>query len=228
MNVEQENQEEINDKNINLYNSLSDSISADRLGGYFNSVGHDHKRALDMYVWNANLCGAFYLPLQATEVALRNSVNKALISVYGPLWWTQNDPFWNFSDDSAKGSLGQVFKRLTDMGKTITTPQLVASLSFGFWVNLLDSYYNIEIWSKELDNCFPNLPSVTQKREQLKTRAAKTVDLRNRVFHHEPIHKLDVSLEYSQVMQLLSWLCPQKRAWIKKHCNVPKLMREKP
>jgi len=228
MNIDEENQEEINDENINLYNSLLGAVSPDRLGAYLGSAGHDHKRALALYIWNANLCGAFYLPLQATEIALRNSINNALVSQYGQSWWAKRDPFWNFADEPATSRLNQTFKRLTDMGKAHTTPQIVASLSFGFWVHLLDSYYNVEIWSQELDNQFPNLPNTTQKRESLKTRAAKTLDLRNRVFHHEPIHRMNISLEYSQVMELLSWICPSKRAWIKSNCAVPKLLRQKP
>jgi len=35
--------------------------------------------ALALYLWNAQLGAAFHVPIQAVEVALRNSVNKALI-----------------------------------------------------------------------------------------------------------------------------------------------------
>lgn len=228
MTIEQEYQEEINDENINLYNSLLRAASPDRMGAYLLSAGGDHKRALDLYIWNAKLCGAFYLPLQATEISLRNGINNALISKYGNNWWVRGDSFWAFADEPAKNRLSQIFKRLDDMGKSHTTPQIVASLSFGFWVHLLDSYYNVELWSHELETQFPHLPNKPQKRENLKTRAAKTLDLRNRIFHHEPIHRQNISLEYSQVMELLSWVCPDKRAWIKSECEVPKIMRQKP
>ena len=218
-----ENQQQINE----LYITLSRTISNERLGAYLVAAGFNHERALNLYLWNAKMCGAFYLPLQATEVGLRNGVNAALSNVYGNEWWRNPNEFVRNADRSAQNAIRKVIRRINDKSLPLTTAQVVAGLSFGFWVNILDSYYNREVWSRELHVQFPNMPD-DATRELLKSRAARTADFRNRVSHHEPMHKSNVSGEYSELMKLLSWICPHKKEWIRANSTVPRIMREKP
>ena len=44
------------------------------------------------------------------------------------------------------------------------TAQIVAGLSFGFWVGLLQPKYNPDLWSSHLRVAFPHLPA-TETRE---------------------------------------------------------------
>jgi hypothetical protein len=52
--------------------------------------------------------------------------------------------------------------------------------------------------------------------------------LRNRISHHEPIFKRDLLLDFGELMKLLAWICPSTSAWIRPHCQVAALMRQKP
>ena len=63
------------------------TISRERFSTYLTGAGHDESRALALYLWNAQVGAAFHIPLQAVEVALRNSVNHALVAKFGAEWW---------------------------------------------------------------------------------------------------------------------------------------------
>ncbi len=54
------------------------------------------------------------------------------------------------------------------------------------------------------------------------------VALRNRIWHHEPIFKRNLSEDYRAVMTTLEWICPATAIWVRPNCRVPALLREKP
>ena len=47
-------------------------------------------------------------------------------------------------------------------------------------------------------------------------------------FHHEPLIARDALQDFSTVMGLLEWIGHVKAAWIRPHCRVPLVVREKP
>jgi hypothetical protein len=112
-------------------------------------------------------------------------------------------------------------------GLPLITAQIVAGLSFGFWVGLLQPKYNPALWSSHLRVAFPHLPA-TETRVTLFKYAGDVATLRNRISHHEPIFKRDLLLDFGELMKLLAWICPDTGAWIRPHCQVPALMRSKP
>ncbi len=209
-----------------LFDELRRSISADRLGTYLTAAGFDHDRALKLYVWNACIGEAFHLPVQGVEVALRNCVNGTLCTVFGDDWW--NAPkFLTIADRERKSDIETAIRRIQNRGKPRVTSQIVANLSFGFWVGLLQPRYNPPIWAYHLKTSFINLPD-GKNRYDLAASAKQVADLRNRIWHHEPIFRMDLSGEYRAVMELLTWLCPIKAAWLRPQCRVPGLLRQKP
>ncbi|WP_299592843.1 hypothetical protein [uncultured Tateyamaria sp.] len=82
------------DLNDDILDELETSLSADRLGTYLAATGGDRAQAVRLYTWNTAVSAAFYGPLQALEVALRNAMNRELASAYGQTWY-----------DSAKAGL---------------------------------------------------------------------------------------------------------------------------
>jgi hypothetical protein len=52
---------------------LESLLSADRLGSY--GTRPATRETLQLYVWNTALAAAFYGPLQALEIALRNALH---------------------------------------------------------------------------------------------------------------------------------------------------------
>jgi hypothetical protein len=87
------------------------AISPDRFKPYLHAAGYDEERALDLYLWNARLGEAFHMPIQAVEVALRNSINIALSAGYTPNWWECKNLF-NLLDEDRKADLFTVFRRI--------------------------------------------------------------------------------------------------------------------
>jgi hypothetical protein len=202
------------------------AISQSRFATYLKAAGHDEARALSLYLWNAQLGEAFHMPIQAVEVGLRNCVSNALAREFTPNWWECADLF-HLLDEERKGDLATVLRRIRNRGLELYVDQVVAGLSLGFWVGLLDGRYNPPIWSKHLRASFPHLPA-GRGRKSLFTEAGKVATLRNRISHHEPLIARNISQDFATVMLLLEWINPIKAAWLRPHCRVPLVLRQKP
>jgi hypothetical protein len=206
--------------------ALSEIISLLRIWTYLQAAGHDADRALALYLWNAKMGEAFHLPIQAFEVGLRNRVFDGIAAVFGNDWWKDNE-FLVAVGGKRQRDLDSVLRRLNSKGVKLDTGQLVAGLSFGFWIAMLHGRYNRAIWSSELPKAFPHLPADVN-RQKLHRRATEIADFRNRISHHEPIFKRNLSGDYGKCIEAVKWLCPTKSTWIKPHCRVSAMIREKP
>jgi hypothetical protein len=202
------------------------TLSNERFATYLRAAGYDQARALNLYLWNAELGGGFHLPIQAVEIALRNKVNQALVSEFGQNWW-RNDRFLALLDQPRSADLQLVKTRLQSRGLNLQTGQIVASLSFGFWAGMLQTRYNPNIWTKQFQKSFPDFP-MSQSMRRLAQSCSRIANFRNRVSHHEPIFNKDLSAIHSEILRTLAWLCPDTHAWVKPICRVPKLLRSKP
>jgi len=141
------------------------TLSPERFGTYLTASGHNYDRAQKLYIWNAHMGEAFHTPIQAVEVALRNNINKALIAKYGSDWWKEPS-FLQVIDRERTIDLEMVKRRIKKRGLSLVTGQIVAGLSFGFWVGMLQRRYNPDIWGAHLRTSFPNLPR-TENRDSL-------------------------------------------------------------
>lgn len=209
-----------------MFRVIIQTLSVERFGKYLLAAGGDTDRAIRLYVWNAHVGEAFHTPIQTVEVALRNSVNHALVAKFGPEWW-QNPVFLRVADIERRQDLDTVKKRIKNRNQVLTTAQIVASLSFGFWASMLQPRYNPDIWSSQLKASFPSLPA-TETRGSLWAAARDVGFLRNRISHHEPIFERDLTKDFGAIMALIGWICPPTSAWIRPHCRVPILVRAKP
>lgn len=125
---------------------------------------------------------------------------------------------------------------------------IISGLAFGFWTNLLSRQYTDGskelLWPNLMETVFPNLPKeITDlpKDKQLaliEQKANFFRDLRNRMFHHEPIWKfyneLDGKLDYSapvygvnaslailnrvhnELLTFIEWMSKERVAYLKK------------
>jgi hypothetical protein len=202
------------------------TLSAERFATYLSAAGHDQERASKLYVWNAHVGEAFHTPIQAVEVALRNRINAALIAKFGNNWW-QDPVFLKVIDRERHLDLETVKKRIQKRGLSLVTGQIVAGLSFGFWVGMLQPQYNPRIWGSQLRPCFPHLPQ-TESRHSLFKVAGSIAFLRNRISHHEPIFKRDLLADFGELMTMMKWICPATHDFVRPHCRVPDLIRLKP
>jgi hypothetical protein len=207
--------------------ALSRTISPERWRTYLIAAGFDEELAQRLYLWNASIGQSFHFPLQSVEVALRNVLHGVLSAQYGGQWSTDNGCRAILRqqqlDDISKAR--QRLKRIH--GGPPSTPQLVASLSLGFWVSLLRRDYNQSIWNAHTAAAFPNL----QAGESIVTvsRTGTAIqDLRNRIFHQEPLIGHNLSEEYSKLLRMIGWICTGTREWTRRYSSVPRVIRERP
>jgi hypothetical protein len=209
-----------------LIERLKASLSVERIATYLTAAGFNPDRALRLYLWNAAVGEAFHLPVQAVEVALRNAINRAVSAQFGPDWW-KSSAFLREADRERKADIETATNRIRSKNKPLITPQMVATLTFGFWTGILQPRYNPPLWGAQLRPSFPNLP-LDKSRYDLSDAAKRVADLRNRIWHHEPIFRMDLLAEFGATMKLLGWVCPVTAEWIRPHCRVPALVRQKP
>lgn len=209
-----------------LIDQLRPTLSPDRLGTYLTAAGFDGERALRLYVWNAKIGESFHFAIQGVEVGLRNCINTALCVRFGGDWW-KDGTFLGKLDHERKKDLATATQRINNRNAPLCTAQIVANLSFGFWVGMLQPRYNPEIWSHELRNSFPNFP-LDKSRYDLAASAKRVADLRNRIWHHEPVFRMNLSDEFREAMILLTWICPVKAKWVRENSSVMALLRIRP
>lgn len=211
-----------NELMVGLRRTLSDP----RLSPYIEAAGHDQSRAIALYLWNVTVGQSFHFPLQSLEVALRNVVASSLGQVAGEKWWDGSEAKY-LLDDARLRDISDLQKRLTKRGIRITTDEVVAGLSFGFWVGMVAPKYKQNVWNKHEEDAFPAMPT-GEKFQGVYRRANNALDLRNAVFHHEPLIGRDLLACYSGIMELLKWICPETEKWVRANCSVSKVMRSKP
>ena len=200
-------------------------IPAERFSSYLTAAGHDPKVAMELYVWNIELGEAFFPLLAILEIAFRDAVARRLRDLYGAEWW-ENTAFHELIGNRAKGIVLSARDRRRNHKTYVTHGCMTAELTFGFWTGMLLDKYHESLWSPPTDT-FPNLPP-GQTAADLSAYGRQAADLRNRVFHHEPIFRRDISNDYSRALELLRWISPNSAAWLKPRLRVMEVMRRRP
>ncbi|RWD33482.1 hypothetical protein [Mesorhizobium sp.] len=202
------------------------TITPARMAPYLAAAGFKQQRAVNLYLWNTMMGQSFHFPMQTLEVALRNSIASVFAHKYGDKWWRESVAR-NFLDERSVDELSVARKRLRRRGINPNSDEMVAGLSFGFWAAMLAPRYKPVVWSSHLMQAFPHMPA-SLNHQAVYDRVNRVLDLRNRIFHHEPLLGMNLSGLYSELMQLLKWICPQTQEWVRKVSSVPRFVRLKP
>lgn len=205
---------------------IVEAISSERLKPFTSAAGQNVDRALELYLWNAALCSAFYLPLHAVEIALRNRLAAAMRSNFGEEWWNARD-YLGDAPVHEHVALRRATASLLHDRRPLTHDSIISDLSLGYWVGLIDSRFDDILWRDGMRSVFPAAPE-TVNRSQVSAEAQAIRKLRNGISHHEPIFARDLSGDFSRLMRFLGWLSPAKASWIRPHCRIPALLRQKP
>lgn len=213
---------------------LETTLSADRFATYLKASGGDREAAARLYTWNTAVSSAFYGPLQALEIAVRNSMHSQLSKAsktYGAAWY--DDPAMGL-DNGANSKVAQTKADLSRSGYAVDPPHVIAGLSFGFWVSLLGrgghmnaartvrANYEMTLWRPALRTAFPHAKSLNRAGAHTPLDYLRT--FRNRIAHHEPIFQRHLQQDYQNILDVMGWISPHKRAWMEAHCRVPLLL----
>ncbi len=78
------------DPNDEILDELEISLSAYWFGTFLTATGGDRTNAVNLCTWNTAISAAFFGPLQALEIALRNAMNRELAAVHGKAWYDKS------------------------------------------------------------------------------------------------------------------------------------------
>lgn len=106
-----------------------------------------------------------------------------------------------------KSSIDNAIKHISNRNETITANKVIAELTLGFWVRLMNAEYERILW-KPLRKAFPYIDKSERQRNKISAPLNKIRDFRNRVFHHEPISwRLDKLEEtHDRIIMVMGWI----------------------
>lgn len=214
-----------------LLQALDNALSPSRLAPYLLLANDDAVYAHQLYLWNARLAKSFLYPLGVVEVAVRNSMHKALSAAFGtPDWIISPNLHYTYFSPQTLTSHGSSKRRLikSKRGVDPSPDEMVAGLNFDFWSNILRPEY-AQLWNMNnaLQNAFP-LMSPTPDLAQARLAIADVNHLRNRIAHHEPIHHLDVRAQIDLLYRVMEFVCRDTASWMKKCSTVMQTLRSVP
>lgn len=173
--------------------TLEEVLSVARMSPYLMATDQDWGQALRLYEWNTRVSAAFFESVHYVEVGLRNALYEAALARFGPSWLSAS------STVLTPRSRKAVAVALDHAGGPSAPPgNLVAELPFGFWWSLLSDEYNRRLWQPALRNAFEG----QVRRRKLHADLAELRLLRNRIAHHEPIHRRDVDEDFARVVRI--------------------------
>ena len=213
-----------------LFNRLEVVFYPERMGTHLRAAEEDRKEAVRLYTWNTAMCAAFYGPLQALEIAMRNAMHRQLAACYGEEWY---DKLAVGLDRGARERIADARMTAQRAGHTGTPARVVATLPFGFWVALLSAGgrteraglkadYEKTLWRPALRAAFPHRAPLTRRQAHEPLVALRA--LRNRIAHHEPVFARPLREDYDRILEGTGWMSPDVRAWIERHSRVPRLL----
>jgi hypothetical protein len=208
---------------------LRKTLSEARFERYIHASNRNLVRALRLYQWNAQLSQSLYIKLHVWEVALRNKLNAFLNWKFGPNWPFDNQralrQLTKFDRRRVQEAIERQQRRRTILA--VTTDTVVADLSAGFWVALLNEGYEIPFsWRYNLVHIFPEEPGLSVVAARLICN--DLLNLRNRVAHYEPIYHLPLPQRKTELDRLLAAMCPAAHAFADSACTFDLIWKAKP
>ena len=181
---------------------------------YFILYPNDESRAVKHYQSNIKLTEAFYTSLSVLEVALRNALSRELKTMTG-----RDDWYTIFANTPGLTNLNkyitQATKQIAGRHEQITTSKIIAELTLGFWVSLLNAEYERLLW-KDLRRAFPYIPKKDRKRKNVSAPLNRFRAFRNRVFHNESIcwNMKKVQEIHDELLLVLEWINKDLPEWL--------------
>ncbi len=181
---------------------------------YFNLYPGDEERAILHYRCNLQLAEAVYVSLSVLEVSLRNALSRELRTMTG-----REDWYVVFPTTPGLVSLNryitQACKQISGRHEIIMPSKVIAELTLGFWVSLLNSEYERLLW-KDLRRAFPYMPKNQRQRKNISAPLNKFRMFRNRVFHNESIcwNLSRVEAIHGEIVTIIGWINKDIPGWL--------------
>ena len=190
-------------------------FSPARMRPYYVRYSGNEEKAIRHYKQNIQLAEALLPSLSIYEVSLRNSLIRELERKTGHKDW-----YTYFSSipalKSLKGQVDIALQHIIKRGELVTPDKINGELTMGFWVLLFNAKYEMYLW-KDLRRAFSNMPKDKRQRRNVSAPLNEIRDLRNRVFHNEPVSWSLTRLEdiHHTILDVCGWINPALPSWIK-------------
>ncbi|WP_026413583.1 hypothetical protein [Actinomadura oligospora] len=175
-------------------------FSTPRLTPYLTATNGDVDAAVRLYSWNVEISAAFYGPLHCLEIGLRNSLHNRLREHHARDDWWRVAPLLPESRRKVEDAQRKA-RRARGGRRPVRPDDVVAELTFGFWVSLLSTTADRHFWVPALHAAFP---SYRGSRRDLHHPLFTMLLFRNRVMHYEPVHDRPLEHRHATVYRLLA------------------------
>jgi len=211
------------------YRSLSQLLTAERLGSYLHWSGGDLEAAFALYEWNMSASAAVMHTTGMVEVVVRNAMDRALqdmAKARGWSSWFDRAPL----DQRGRADIRKARERATRFGSQPEVHgKVVAELTLGFWRYLAASRYLTALWTPALFRAFPAGPSdKLQQQRQVDRHLKNLLLVRNRAAHHEPIHRRNLVRDLDAAVAVTSWVDPNAGEWVADLSTLGRVVDAKP
>lgn len=196
-------------------------FSPARIERYKAARNGDTALAAADYTRNMLLAEAMVPMLNVLEIGLRNALHARLRHLYGrENWWESWTGLPAF--DKLTHSITEAKRKLRQRRERASSDKILAELTFGFWCTLFNSSFQPVLW-KDLRLAFPACPRDQRQRHTVSSALNQVRELRNRVFHHEPLLWLtpDLAKQHAKGVTLVRWLDPSLADWLARHDRLP-------
>ncbi|MDE0376174.1 MAG: hypothetical protein OXK16_09455 [bacterium] len=219
------------------YQKVANRLTRDRLASYLNATGGSLGYAIDLYDWNTLAGGALHEDLGRLEVVFRNAIDNALIrhgrdQGWQTTWYRRTELFPGQLASRARVDVDRARQRATQGGRHPEVHgKVIAELGFGFWRYLCEPPYHTSLWVPALTAAFPlhpSTPNTRRVRAEVADRMQRLHFLRNRIAHHEPIHRRDLARDHAQLLEVVGWICSDSRTWVAARSRTPSVLAARP
>lgn len=197
--------------------AIKNTLSEARIETYEAATGveGDDIATLELYAWNAQVSGALLAPLHICEVVMRNAVSYVLEEQYGNRWpWS---PGFERSLPDPEAGYSQRKDLQHARRNSHTTGKLIPELKFVFWQKMFTQRHDMRLWNSHLMHIFPNIDQskpINQLRKEIYDELEHIRELRNRIAHHEPVFKRNLTDDFSRIVNLIELRCNVTADWM--------------
>ena len=215
---------------------VADRLTRERLDSYLQATGGSVADAIDLYDWNTRAGAALHEDLSRLEVLFRNAMDDALVG-YGSAqgwqnpWYRQGHLFQGRQSYQTRAAISDARRRATKRGQTEVHGKVIAELGFGFWRYLCEPAYHTSLWVPALTAAFalhPSARNTRRVRADTADRMQRLHFLRNRIAHHEPIHRRDLARDHGQLLEVVGWICSDSHSWVAAQSRTPAVLASRP
>lgn len=178
---------------------ITKALSEPRFASYIADCDGDVAAAWRLYTWNIGISAAFYPLLHLVEITLRNSLHRELAARFSCTDWWLAAPL----NEHGQRLVKQAQEKVSALRSPQNADDVVAELTFGFWVSLVSKTYDRALWVPALHRAFPYY---RRRRDALYAELKQVLLLRNRVMHYEPIHRRDLKADYATIYRLFGYM----------------------